>query len=96
MDPIECSEDYGGPKPASEPETKNIMNYWKQNGPIVGAIDWHSYGQLILHPWGEFWRDVTVNLTFPSYGMYLCVATCMCKLHVHVHVHVATYCIYMY
>ena len=51
--PVECSEDYGGPSPASEPETQNIMNYWKSNGPIVGAIDWHSYGQLILRPWGK-------------------------------------------
>lgn len=51
MNPIECAEDYGGPNPSSEPETQNIMNYWKQNGPIIGAIDWHSYGQLILHPW---------------------------------------------
>ena len=51
--PVECSEDYGGPNPMSEPETRNIINYWKANGPIVGAIDWHSYGQLILHPWGQ-------------------------------------------
>ncbi|CAI8008905.1 Carboxypeptidase B [Geodia barretti] len=54
--PVECSEDYGGPNPMSEPETRNIINYWKANGPIVGAIDWHSYGQLILHPWA-FTKD---------------------------------------
>lgn len=51
VDPIECSEDYGGPDPSSELETQHIMKYWKENGPFVGAIDWHSYGQLILHPW---------------------------------------------
>ena len=50
---VMCREDYGGPNPLSEPETRNIVNYWKRNGPIIGAIDWHSYGKLILHPWGE-------------------------------------------
>lgn len=53
LDPPECSEDYGGTSPGSEKETQHIMNYWKTNGPFVGAIDWHSYGQLILHPWGK-------------------------------------------
>ena len=24
----------------------------RENGPIIGAIDWHSYSQLILRPWG--------------------------------------------
>ena len=30
----------------------------RQNGPIIGAIDWHSYSQLILRPWG--WLQLTV------------------------------------
>ena len=24
----------------------------RSNGPIIGAIDWHSFGQLILRPYG--------------------------------------------
>ncbi len=47
-----CSEDYGGPSLQSEPETNNIINYFKSHAPIIGAIDWHSHGQLILRPWG--------------------------------------------
>ena len=47
-----CAEDYPGPKPQSEKETRNIVNFFRQHAPIVGAIDWHSYGQLILRPWG--------------------------------------------
>ena len=52
--PIEksCDEDYPGPKAKSEKETNNIINFFRQHAPIVGAIDWHSYGQLILRPWG--------------------------------------------
>lgn len=47
-----CAEDYPGPKPLSELETEHIINFFRQHAPIVGAIDWHSYGQLILRPWG--------------------------------------------
>jgi len=41
-----------GPSVASAPETQNTVAYFKANGPIIGAVDWHSYSQLILRPWG--------------------------------------------
>jgi hypothetical protein len=66
--PRECSEDYGGPSPVSEVETENIINYWKSNGPIVGAIDWHSYGQLILHPWAWTKTDTRHDSTIKDLG----------------------------
>lgn len=47
-----CSETYHGPAEASEPETQHTVNYFKANGPIVGAIDWHAYSELILRPYG--------------------------------------------
>ena len=59
---VECSEDYGGPSPGSELETQHIMNYWRANGPMVGAIDWHSYGKLILHPWGELKHNLAFQM----------------------------------
>ena len=49
-----CKEDYRGLTPASEKEVKNIMAYFQKNSPIVGAIDIHSYGQLVLRPWGMY------------------------------------------
>ena len=49
----DCAEDYGGPREMSEPETRNIMSYFRVNAPIIGMIDWHSYGDDILHPWGN-------------------------------------------
>ena len=45
-------EDYRGAAQGSELEAQHIMAYFKQNAPIVGAVDMHSYGQLILRPWG--------------------------------------------
>lgn len=47
-----CKEDYPGPSAESEVETRNIINFFRHNGPILGTIDWHSYGELILRPYG--------------------------------------------
>lgn len=47
-----CSETYEGASAASAPETLAAQEYFIQNAPIHGAIDWHSYTQLVLRPYG--------------------------------------------
>lgn len=48
-----CTETYAGPEPASEIETKNIMNYFTDiKDKIHFYLSFHSYGQLILLPFG--------------------------------------------
>jgi carboxypeptidase T len=64
---FECSSTYRGPVPESEPETQAIVDYMRsifpdQRGPGLSAaapadatgifIDVHSYGELVLWPWG--------------------------------------------
>jgi len=47
------SETYGGPYAGSELEVQALIKYfnsYRKN--IVGAIDFHSYSQLILRPYG--------------------------------------------
>jgi len=46
------SDTYRGTAPFSEPESKAIGDYVLANGPFYGAIDYHSYSQLILRPYG--------------------------------------------
>ncbi|KXN66061.1 peptidase M14, carboxypeptidase A, partial [Conidiobolus coronatus NRRL 28638] len=46
------SETYSGKSPASELEVQAIIKYWNTQGKIYGAIDWHSYSELILRPFG--------------------------------------------
>ncbi|KAJ3161682.1 hypothetical protein HDU86_006452 [Geranomyces michiganensis] len=50
-------ETYRGASPASEPETKAIQNFFLAQPNLVGAIDLHSYSQLILRPYGYTSQD---------------------------------------
>lgn len=46
------SDTYRGTAPFSEPESKAVSSYCLANGPFAGAIDYHSYSQLVIRPWG--------------------------------------------
>jgi len=50
--PNTCAEDYMGPSPFSEPEETLLANYIKSRGNVLGYIDFHSYSQLWMTPWG--------------------------------------------
>ena len=45
------SEVYCGPEQFSELETQAIKNIFIQND-ICAAISWHTYGELVMWPWG--------------------------------------------
>lgn len=47
------SDTYRGTAAYSEPETKTVADYLNANKNIKVAIDFHSYSQLILRPWGK-------------------------------------------
>jgi len=46
------SDTYRGTAPFSEPETKAVSAYVLANVPFAGYIDFHSYSQLVLRPYG--------------------------------------------
>ncbi|XP_053207520.1 uncharacterized protein LOC128391626 [Panonychus citri] len=63
-----CKENYCGPKPASEPETRALVNYYRRLGEgadecIALYFTIHSYGQWILWPNG-FSRTPPKNSEF--------------------------------
>jgi murein tripeptide amidase MpaA len=47
-----CSDTYRGPSRASEPETQVSQNLLDSLG-VSGAVDMHSFSQLILRPYGS-------------------------------------------
>ncbi|KAF9198652.1 hypothetical protein BGZ49_000463 [Haplosporangium sp. Z 27] len=47
-----CADDYMGPSAFSSPEATNIANYLKSLPKVVSYIDFHSYSQLWMVPYG--------------------------------------------
>jgi murein tripeptide amidase MpaA len=47
-----CSETFMGKAAASEVEVQISSKYFQSIAPVVGGIDWHSYSQLVLRPYG--------------------------------------------
>ncbi len=45
-------ETYRGVAPFSEPESAAMRDYFIANTALAGHIDFHSYSQLVLSPWG--------------------------------------------
>jgi predicted deacylase len=43
---------YRGPAPASEPETRAVVEHFTAHRPSV-LTDWHNHGRLNLHVWGD-------------------------------------------
>ena len=46
------NDTYRGPAPFSAPESAALRDFYAARPQIVGSIDFHSYSQLILWPWG--------------------------------------------
>ena len=47
-----CSEVFQGAHPLSELESTTISNYIKSTRNIKAAISIHSYGNVLIYPWG--------------------------------------------
>jgi len=47
-----CSEVYQGPSPFSEAESRAIKNYVEQLQNIRVAVSVHSFGNVLIYPWG--------------------------------------------
>jgi murein tripeptide amidase MpaA len=63
-------ESYVGPRPASEPETRNVIWLLDRFPNIRYLVDLHSYGETILHNWGtdeNQFDDPRMNFRNPRY-----------------------------
>ncbi|HKA72823.1 MAG TPA: M14 family zinc carboxypeptidase [Xanthobacteraceae bacterium] len=48
-----ANETYKGPEPLSEPEAQNVVHLLKTIKHLVCLVDIHSFGELVMHPWGH-------------------------------------------
>ncbi|KAG0307253.1 hypothetical protein BGZ98_000702 [Dissophora globulifera] len=60
-----CADDYHGPSAFSSPEAANIANYLKSLPNVVSYIDFHSYSQMWMTPYGH------IDTPPRSYDSYL-------------------------
>lgn len=48
-----CTDTYAGSKPFSEIETKTLSDYFKTIPNLQVYLDFHSYGQMLMFPYGN-------------------------------------------
>jgi murein tripeptide amidase MpaA len=84
-----CSDLYRGPAPFSEPETASLRDFVLARPQVRYLHDMHSYGQLLLQPWGY-----TATLP-PGHATYESLGAAMSQLiqavHGKVYVHGPVY-----
>ncbi len=51
------AENYAGPSAFSEPESAAIRDWVGAHGELVSFVDLHSFGQLLLWPWGHIYEE---------------------------------------
>jgi carboxypeptidase T len=64
------AQDYRGTAPASEPETKAMMNFVASIKPVFN-ISYHSYSELVIYPFGCRPRKTPVEEAVESIGVEL-------------------------
>jgi carboxypeptidase A4 len=63
-----CSEVYHGSKAFSEVETRLLSAYSQKLPNLLGYIDYHAFGQLVMRPWGYTREDPADEPRMKRYG----------------------------
>ncbi len=64
------AQDYRGPSPASEPETRAMMNFIERTRPVFD-ISYHAYSQLVIYPYGCADRKTQTKEVVEKIGKHL-------------------------
>lgn len=65
--PNSFSDTYRGPSAFSEPETQAVRDFCDAHEFVI-ALNYHSHGNLLIHPWGFSDMDTDDALTFDGLG----------------------------
>jgi hypothetical protein len=72
--PTTSSLVYRGPAPFSEPETQAVRNF-VENREFKVWLSYHTYGELLLYPWGYIPAFTADHEVFDALGNYLAAGT---------------------
>ncbi|HEY7596227.1 MAG TPA: M14 family metallopeptidase [Actinophytocola sp.] len=70
------AEDYRGPSAGSAPEVAAIQN-WVQGRQFKAHIDFHTFSELVLWPFGHTYDEVTEGMTQEEYDHFKDIGTQM-------------------
>jgi len=62
------SDVYMGPAPASEPEVKALMTAFAATPNVIASVDFHSFSELVLRPYGWTTQNAPDEKTFTELG----------------------------
>lgn len=68
------SETYRGPSPFSAPETAAMRDLVQAHPNITTALSYHSYGNLILYPYGYTYTDIPSDMTRLDHDTFVTIA----------------------
>ena len=68
------SDTYRGPTAFSEPETQVVRDFVLAHPDITTAITFHTYGELILYPFGYTYTDVPAEMPLADHQTFVALA----------------------
>jgi hypothetical protein len=72
--PFPSTDTYRGPAPFSEPETQAIRDFVIAHPNITAAISFHTYGELILYPYGYTFEEQPADMQPDDYRAFAALA----------------------
>lgn len=75
--PVPSSDTYRGPAAFSEPETQVVRDFVLARPDITAAISFHTYGELILYPYGYTYEDLPVDMDAEDHAAFVALAGSM-------------------
>ena len=61
-------ENYAGPAAFSEPESAAVRDWVEAHDELVAFVDLHSFGQLLLWPWGDVYEPAPDDAALEAMG----------------------------
>ncbi len=72
-----AAETYRGPAAFSEPETQAVRDFIATRPNVKTLITFHTYGELILYPYGYTYTDVPADMTQSDHDVLVAMANAM-------------------